>query len=191
MNKKNVTKTFASNCSKLAKRSDFSLSKTVEAAHVTKEILHRKLDTIPLETLRPRRKYFLEAEIQEMADRELQSLKDVQEMSTINDAFEHGKSLRGKSAKSIEMQLKTEALKNLSRGHELADIRKWQREAVQVYWEESEHHKVMEERQKNLTDMEKISAPLSALKKELKGFEEKTSNYFLDKRYSISRKKDL
>ena len=126
-----------------------------------------------------------------MADQELKALRDVQEMAKINDAFEHGKSLRGKSAKAIEMQLKADALKNLSRGHELADIRKWQREAVHEYWEESEHHKKMDERQRNFTDMEKISEPLFTLKKELKGFEEKTSSYFLDKRYISLKKKKM
>lgn len=151
---------------------------------MTKEILEDRLDTFALETVKPQKKVVLENEIKEMSGREIQSLKDMQEMSMIDEALDQGKSFRGKSAKAIEMQLTTEAFKNLSRAHEVADIRKWQKETVHTYREESEHRQIIEELQTNLTEMEKISEPLSALKRQLKNYEEKTSNYFSDTRYS-------
>lgn len=110
------------------------------------------------------------------------ALQDVQAASEVREALEHGRSLRGKSAKSIEYQLKTSALMNLSRGDELADIRKFQRESQHVMHDEIEHQKLMEERNRNLTDLEKITEPLVVLSQEMKSFEKKSSSYFSEKR---------
>lgn len=110
----------------------------------------------------------------------------MQSDAEVREAFEHGRSLRGKSAKAIEYQLKTNALMNLSRSEELADIRKYQREAVHLLHDETEHHRLMDERLKNLTDMEKITEPLVVLSQEMKSFEKKSSNYFTEKRLGDS-----
>lgn len=173
---------------KIANRSDFSLSKTAQASHVTREVFPRKLEEIrlrPLPLLVESARIRSEArKIQrEMADIDLQSLKDVQNMSDVQDAFDHGKSLRGKSAKAIEFHLRAEALKNLSKSQELADIRKFQRENLSVLWDGREHLRLMDERTRNLIDEDRLTAPLNCLSRELKGYEEKSSNYFLNKRY--------
>lgn len=161
---------------------------------MTKEIIEGKLDTLSLEAAKQQRKVLLEDEIQEMSGLEIQALRELQEISALNDTIDYGKSLRGKSAKSIEMQLKTEVFKNLSRAHEMADIRKLQKEVTiqqhhhhHAHREESEHRQIIEEMQTNLTDMEKITEPLSALKRQLKCYEEKTSNYFSDTRYTVEK----
>lgn len=126
-----------------------------------------------------------------LSDIKLQALKDVQMMGEVHDALEHGKSLRGKSARAIEFQLRAEALKNLSKSQELADIRKFQREAVHSFWDERAHGRLMDERTKNLIDEEKLMQPLNTLSKELRGYEQKSSNYFLDKRYQNRARQEL
>lgn len=119
------------------------------------------------------------------SDIKLQALKDVQRITEGRDVLEHGKSLRGKSARSIGFQLVTETLKNLSKSQELADIRKFQRETVvQNFLDDQAHHdRLIDERTKALIDEDKLIQPLDKLSKELRGFEQKSSNYFLDKRY--------
>ncbi|XP_017758959.1 PREDICTED: paramyosin, short form-like [Eufriesea mexicana] len=175
---------------KIANRSDFSLSKTAQASHVTREVFPRRLEEIKLKPLpllveSARVRSQLRQIEREMADIDLQSLRDAQIMSEVQSALDHGKSLRGKSARAIEFQLRAEALKNLNKSQELADIRKYQREnaAANWAWETKEHVKLIEERTRNLLDEERLAAPLSSLSRELKGYEEKSSNYFLDKRY--------
>lgn len=134
-----------------------------------------------------------EAKIQQEAlrDIKLQSLKDVQMMTDVHDALDHGKNLRGKSAKAIEFRLRTEALKNLSKSQELADIRKFQRESVHSLWDDRAHGRLMEERTKALIDENKLTQPLDSLSRELRGYEQKSSNYFLDKRYRDQARREL
>lgn len=125
------------------------------------------------------------------SDIKLQALKDVQAMTEVQDALDHGKSLRGKSARSIEFQLRAEALKNLSKSQELADIRKFQRETVHFLWDDKEHGRLMDERTKALIDVDKLTQPLNLLSRELRGFEQKSNNYFLDKRYRDRAKREF
>lgn len=125
-----------------------------------------------------------------MSDIKLQALKDVQLTTEVNDAMEHAKSLRGKSAKAIEFHLRTEALKNLSKSQELADIRKFQRDTVHSLWEEA-RGRLMNERAKALIDEDKLTQPFDTLSRELRGFEQKSSNYFLDKRYQDRARREL
>lgn len=126
-----------------------------------------------------------------MSDIKLQALKDVQMMTEVNDALEHGKSMRGKSARAIEFHLRTEALKNLSKSQELANIRKSQRETVHSLWDDTAHGKLMNERAKALIDEDKLTQPFDTLSRELRGFEQKSSNYFLDKRYQDRARREL
>ncbi|XP_017797515.1 PREDICTED: paramyosin, short form-like [Habropoda laboriosa] len=180
---------------KIANRSDFSLSKTAQASHVTREVFPRsfeenRLKPLPLLVKSAYARKEAEQIHREIANINMQSLKDIQNMSEIQSAFDHGKSLRGKSAKAIEFHLRAEALKNLSKSQELADIRKYQREnasCVNTVWDNREHLRLMEERTRNLLDEDAITAPLNSLSRELRGFEEKSSNYFLDKRYRHPR----
>lgn len=157
----------------------------MQASRLSKEVFSSRFDAeattflIRRAVSEPRE---LEPEPEEMAELRSRALKDVQTDAEVREAFHHGKSLRGKSAKAIEYQLKTNALMNLSRSEELADIRKYQREAVHVVHDEAEHHRLMDERIKNLTDMEKMTEPLVALSQEMKCFEKKSSNYFTEKR---------
>lgn len=185
-------------CPKIANRSDFSLAKTVHASRVTKEILPRtgeKLTRLPtplmfathVRTRSEAKKIQQEA----FSDIKLQALKDVQAMTEVQDALDHGKSLRGKSARSIEFQLRAEALKNLSKSQELADIRKFQRETVHFLWDDKEHGRLMDERTKALIDVDKLTQPLNLLSRELRGFEQKSNNYFLDKRYRDRAKREF
>lgn len=174
--------------SKVANRSDFSLSKTAQASHVTREVFPRKLEQIrlkPLPLLVDSAHVRSKArQIQrDMAAINLQSLKDVQTMAEVQNVLDHGKSLRGKSAKAIEFQLRTEALRNLNKSQELADIRKYQREDLSTLWDGREHLRVIQARAQHLIDEDRLTAPLNSLSRQLRGFEEKSNNYFLDQRY--------
>ncbi|XP_071856052.1 paramyosin, short form [Bombus fervidus] len=175
---------------KIANRSDFSLSKTAQASHVTREVFPRKfeefrLKPLPLLVDSARTKAEARQLEREMADIDFRSLRDVQHMSEVQDALDHGRSLRGKSARAIEFHLTAEAMKNLNKSQELADIRKYQRETASANysWDCRDHLKLMEERTRNLLDEDRLTAPLNSLSRELKGYEEKSSNYYLDKRY--------
>ncbi|KAG7203492.1 hypothetical protein KM043_013552 [Ampulex compressa] len=167
---------------KVAKRSDFSLAKTAQASHVTREIFPRTREEFkrrPLPILSHREHRLGQVEMNDIG---LRSLKEVQMMGEMRDALEHGKKLRGKSARAIEFQLTADALKNLSKSQEMADIRRYQKEQhVDVVWNERAHCKLIEERTRNLIDEEKLAAPLNSLSRELRGYEQKSSNYFLDK----------
>ncbi|XP_071571078.1 paramyosin, short form [Temnothorax nylanderi] len=182
---------------KIANRSDFSLAKTVQASRVTKEIFPRTgkdLKSLPMPLMFASARARSEVkEIQQEArsDIKLQALKDVQMMTEVNDALEHGKSMRGKSAKAIEFHLRTEAMKNLSKSQELADIRKFQRETVHSLWDDAAHGRLMNERTKALIDEDKLTQPFNTLSRELRGFEQKSSNYFLDKRYQDRARREL
>lgn len=126
-----------------------------------------------------------------MSNIKLQALKDVQMMTEMNDELEYSKSLHGKSAKAIEFHLRTEALKNLSKSQELANIRKFQRETVHSLWDDTARDRLMNERAKTLIDEDRLTQPLDTLSRELRGFEQKSSNYFLDKRYQDRARREL
>lgn len=132
-----------------------------------------------------------EVQREAVKDIKLRALKDVQMMTQVHDVLEHGKSLRGKSAKAIELQLTTEAMKNLAKSQQLADIRKFQRETVHSLWDDETRVKLMEERTKSLIDEDKLTQPLDTLSRELRGYEQKSSNYFLDKRYQKRMRQEL
>ncbi|XP_072745178.1 uncharacterized protein [Anoplolepis gracilipes] len=145
-------------------------------------------------SLLPRSRIRSETKIQQetMSDIKLQALKDVQVSTERRDILEHGTSLRGKSARAIGYQLIAETLKNLSKNQELADIRKIQKETV-TSLDDRVHGKLIVERTKRTTliDEDKLTQPLDRLSKELRGFEQKSSNYFLDKRYRDRARREL
>lgn len=182
---------------KIANRSDFSLAKTVHASRVTKDILPRtgeNLKRLPMPLMFASARARSEAkQIQQetINDIKMQALKDVQVMTEGQDVLEHGRSLRGKSARAIEYQLMTETLKNLSKSQELADIRKFQRETVHTFSDDKTHARQIDKRTKVLLDEDKLMQPLDRLSKELRGFEQKSSNYFLDKRYRDRARREL
>lgn len=127
-----------------------------------------------------------------MSDIKMQALKDVQMMTEGRDVLEHGRSLRGKSARAIGYQLVTESLKKLSKSDELADVRKVQKETVQTLLGDRAHGgRLIVERTKALLDEDKLMQPLDKLSKELRGFEQKSSDYFLDKRYRDRARREL
>jgi hypothetical protein len=129
--------------------------------------------------------------MQTVSDIKLRALKDVQTIGQAHDVLKHGKKLRGKSAKGIEFQLRAEALNNLAKSQELADIRKFQKETVHSLWDDQEYGKLIHEKTKNLIDESKLTQPLDILSRELRGYEQKSSNYFLDKRYRNRARQEL
>jgi len=167
----------------------------VQASRVTKEIFPRtgkdlKRLPMPLMFASTRaRSEVKEIQQEAMSNIKLQALKDVRMMTEMNDALKHAKSLRGKSAKAIEFHLRTEALKNLSKSQELADIRKFQKETMHSLWDDTVHSRLTNERA--LIDEDKLMQPLDTLSRELRGFEQKSSNYFLDKRYQDRMRREL
>ncbi|CAD1469877.1 unnamed protein product [Heterotrigona itama] len=168
---------------KIANRSNFSLSKVAQASHVTREIFPRK----PEEIKRPSNLFLLlesarVRSLREMANIDIQSLRDAQVISEIQDTLSRGKSLRGKSARAIGFHLTAESLKKLNRSQELADIRK-ETASANYLLDGRDRLRILEERTKYLLDEDNLIAPLNSLSRELKGYEEKSSNYFLDKRY--------
>lgn len=165
--------------SKIAKRSDFSLKKAVEATHVTKDLISSKQDT---KLVPQNREHFIPEDVT-MADLIVQSVRNNESVKFVKQALEHGQRLRGKSARAIEFELRNESSKNLSCETELADIRKYQREAMQSMWDERDHVRMMEDRTKALKDEElRLTAPLDDLTQELKELDIRSSNYFVDKR---------
>ncbi|XP_026823775.1 paramyosin, short form-like [Ooceraea biroi] len=182
---------------KIANRSDFSLAKTVHASRVTKEIFpHTGEDLkrlpMPLMFASSRaRGEFKEIQQETVNDIKLKALKDVQLMTQVHNALDYGKNLRGRSAKAIEFQLRAETMKNLTKSQELADIRKFQREVMHSPWDDKGYDRLIDERTKSLIDEDKLTQPLDTLSRELRGYEQKSSNYFLDKRYQNRARQEL
>ncbi|KOX72602.1 Paramyosin, short form [Melipona quadrifasciata] len=116
-----------------------------------------------------------------MANIDFQSLRDVQTISEIQEKLNQGKSLRGKSARAIGFHLTAESMKKLNRSQELADIRKKETASVSYLLDSRDRLRLLEERTKYLLDEDDLAAPLNTLSRELKGYEEKSSNYYLDK----------
>lgn len=173
---------------KVANRSDFSLSKTAQASHVTREVLPGRLVAI---RLTPWNLFLESARIRsearrlqrEMAAIDLQCLRDMQALTEARTTLDEARSLRGKSAKAIEIQLRAEAMRNLNKSQELADIRKSQL-LDQAIWEGREQLRLSRELTRNIDiDEARLTAPLDCLSRELKGYEQKSANYYHDKRY--------
>lgn len=168
----------------------------MHASRVTKDILPRtgeNLKRLPMPLMFARARSEIQQEIQQetMSDIKMRALKDVQRLTEGQDVLEQGRSLRGKSARAIGLQLVTESLKKLSKSHELADIRKIQKESVQTFQDDRTHSRLIVERTKALLDEDKLMQPLDRLSKELRGFEQKSSDYFLDKRYRDRARREL
>lgn len=119
----------------------------------------------------------------EMANIDFQSLRDVQTISEIQEKLNQEKSLRGKSARAIGFHLTAESMKKLNRSQELADIRKKETVLASYLLDGRDRLRLLEERTKYLLDEDDLAAPLNSLSRELKGYEEKSSNYYLNKRY--------
>ena len=119
----------------------------------------------------------------EMANIDMQSLREAQTIAEIQDKLNQGKSLRGKSARAIGFHLTAESLKKLNRSQELADIRKKETVSANYLLDSRDRLRILEEKTRYLLDEDDLTAPLNSLSRELKGYEEKSSNYFLDKRY--------
>ncbi|KAH0539553.1 hypothetical protein KQX54_005496 [Cotesia glomerata] len=163
---------------KIAKRSDFSLRKAVEATHVSKDLLPSNIDETT-KSLRNERPIPLDVT---MADLMVQTVRNNEKMRHVKQALDHSVRLRGKSARAIEFELRAETAKNLSGTTELADIRKYQREAMQAMWDERDHVRMMEDRAKLLKDEEmRLTQPLDELTNELKELDIRSSNYYMDK----------
>lgn len=162
----------------MAKRSDFSLAKTIQATRVTKDVFPRKPP--PPRPIDVRSKSELR-DNQIMSDFDLGALQDVPSMTTVMDALHRGRRLRAKSAKAIEFQLEAEAMQNILRAQELADVRKLRRNAVHVVVDERSNSRFMSERSIDMED-ENFLEPLDTLNREPKGFEQKSSTYWSNKR---------
>lgn len=118
----------------------------------------------------------------QLAAIDLQCLREMQELAEARTVAGQVQNLRGKSAKSIEFHLRAEAMKNLNKSKELADIRKAQL-LDSAIWEGQQQLRYSRELAKSILDEERLIAPLDSLSKELKGYEQKSSNYFLNQRY--------
>lgn len=111
-----------------------------------------------------------------MADQEWETLRNARE------AYEQ-KTLRGKSARQIEMLLSAEAKRNISQSQEISAVKKTIHREVRVVQDgHHQHAKLMNERVRNVTEDLAVE-PLRTLQHELKNYEQKSAGYFLDKRY--------
>jgi hypothetical protein len=152
---------------KLAKRTNFSISKSASAASVTKHIKQV--------TLKKVKSY---ERIQDMAEDGL-----ILEDENLTDRHQFAQEfLRGKSAKGIEAHILAESLKNVSSNTGI-DIKAFQRRAELSSHDSQQHVHFMECRKKMQNEDTSITQPLNELKVELKGFNKKTSEYFEEKRY--------
>lgn len=163
----------------------------MEAAHIAKDVLSSRFESEAVQLLIKRSVSEAPADqaepagSEEMGDARARALHDVQYAAEVRDALDHAKSLKGKSARAIEFQLKANALMNLSRSEEIADIRKYQRESVvHVVHDDHQHQhqRLMEEHQRNLTDLDKVTEPLVHLSHEMKNYKTKSRNNFIDQR---------
>lgn len=152
---------------KLAKRTNFSISKSASAALVTKHI-HQV-------TLKKVKSY---EKIQDMAEDGY-----ITEDENLTDAHKFAQEfLRGKSAKGIEAHILADSLRNVSSNTGI-DIKAFQRRSELSSHDSHEHVRFMEQRQRKQNEETSITQPLDELKVELKGFNKKSSQYFEEKRY--------
>lgn len=91
--------------------------------------------------------------------------------------------LKGRSARGIAAQLLSETYKNLSKNTEM-DIKGFLRKSAAITGvHDSIQHRIdMTSREFKINEQDKFLKPLDELRWELKGFDTKTTNYFLDKR---------
>lgn len=158
---------------KATTKSKFQLEATVSAATITKKVHteEKKAKNIIKQIDRIKHKMaddvIYEPEVGTLIEEGLKSAK---------------KYLQGKSAKAIEGQLLAEARKHIAEGivGEI-DIKKYQRNAFINTYDTRVHTRMMCERMQKQLD-ESFMKPLDDLSVELKGFDKKTSEYFLDKR---------
>ena len=155
---------------KLAKRTNFSISKSASASLVTKHIEQLTLKKVKSQD-----------RIDDMAEDGL-FLED----GNLTDPQKFAQEfLRGKSAKGIEAHILAESLRNISSNTGI-DIKAFQRRAELSTYDSQEHTRLMEQRQKIQKEETSITQPLDELKMELKGFNKKASEYYEEKRYEHS-----
>lgn len=152
---------------KIAKRTNFSISKSASASLVRKHIKQVTLKRVKSQ-----------GRIQDMDEDGL-----ILECENFIDADKFAQEfLRGKSAKGIEAHILAESLRNVSLNTGI-DIKAFQRRAELSSHNSEEHTRFMEQRQKTQKEETSITQPLDELRVELKGFNKKTSQYFEEKRY--------
>nr|XP_033322660.1 paramyosin, short form-like [Megalopta genalis] len=173
---------------KVANRSDFSLSKTAQASHVTREVFPGRLEATRIS---PWSLFVQSARVRsearqlqrKMAEIDLQCLRDMQALTEARTTLDQAKSLRGKSARAIEIQLRAEAIANLNRSQQLADLRKAQLLDEAIFDGRERLWLSRELTRKLDIDEDRLTAPLGCLSRELKGYEKKSANYLLNQRY--------
>jgi hypothetical protein len=154
-----------------ARRSDFSRQKCVQARRIYKEVFSSKLEV---------------GTDQLLLRRALSEPPEPDTEMSRSRATTETRQLRGSSARAVEFQLMSNALAGCSRSEETTDARRYHREVVHLLQDEVENHqKLVNERARNLTDVEKIAEPLAALSKEMKSYEKKSCGYFLEKRFGL------
>jgi hypothetical protein len=152
---------------KLAKRTNFSVSKSASASLVTKHIKQLKLKRVKSQD-----------KIEDMAEDGL-FLED----GNLTDPQKFAQEfLQGKSAKGIEAHLLADSLRNISSNTGI-DIKAFQRRAELSTHDSQDHTYFMEQRQKIQKEETSITQPLDKLKMELHGFNKKATEYFEEKRY--------
>lgn len=152
---------------KLAKRTNFSISKSASASLVTKHIKQLTLKRVKSQD-----------RIEDMAEDGL-FLEDGNLTDPQRFAQEF---LQGKSARGIEAHILANSLRNVSSKTGI-DIKAFQRRAELSTHNSQEHTRFMEQRQKVQKEETSITQPLDELKMELQGFNRKTTEYFDEKRY--------
>ena len=152
---------------KLAKRTNFSISKSASASLVTKHIKQLKLKKVKSQD-----------RIEDMAEDGL-----FLEEGNLTDPQRFAQEfLQGKSAKGIEAHILANSLRNISSNTGI-DIKAFQRRAELSPHNSQEHTCFMEQRQKIQKEETCITQPLDELRMELQGFNKKSTEYFDEKRY--------
>lgn len=152
---------------KLAKRTNFSISKSASASLVTKHIKQLTLKRVKSQD-----------RIEDMAEDGLfLEDGDLTDPQMFAQEFLHGK-----SAKGIEAHILANSLRNTSSNTEI-DIKAFQRRAELSPHNSQEHTRFMKQRQQLQKEETSITQPLDKLKMELLGFNKKTTEYFDEKRY--------
>lgn len=153
-------------------QSAFQLSKTVSAATISEKVHTEVKKTKKQKLLRQ-----IKLVKTKMAD-DMDYRVDQQK---IQQALESSKKYRRvKSAKEIETQLLSEAMKNISSESGM-DIKQYQREQSMKGYDTTVHCKLMTERMSNQLE-DSFMKPLDDLSKELIGFDRKTTHYYYDQR---------
>ena len=152
---------------KLAKRTNFSISKSASASLVTKHIKQLTLKRVKSHD-----------RLEDMAEDGL-FLEDGNLIDPQRFAQEF---LQGRSAKGIEAHILANSLRNIS-SNTGTDIKAFQRRAELSSHNSQEHTHFMEQRQKIQKEETSITQPLDKLKMELQRFNKKATEYFDKKRY--------